>query len=68
MSGFDHDCPGDCGAAVPRYLFACRPCWFRLPIGIRNAVVDNYRVDEAAHMRAMSEAFEWYSANPRADS
>ena len=26
-----HRCPGRCGRAVPNHLYACGPCWRKLP-------------------------------------
>jgi hypothetical protein len=55
-----HDCPGGCGARVPRWKFACKPCWFRLPREIREKISAQYRRDAAAHRAAMREAMVWY--------
>lgn len=62
---FHHTCPGGCGAAVPKHLFACKPCWFRLPAEMRRPIIDNFRRDDLAHIRAMGDAFDWYADNPR---
>jgi hypothetical protein len=63
-----HGCPGDCGARVPRRLLACKPCWFRLPTGLRDAVNDAYRrrrADPTAHRDALRAAMTWYRDNPK---
>jgi len=60
-----HACPGQCGRQVFTHQFACRADWFRLPLDLRRAITDNYRRDRAAHLEAMSDAIEWYRANPR---
>lgn len=63
-----HDCPGGCGAQVPRHQLACKPCWFRLPKPIRDDINAGYRkrtADPGPHRRAMRVAFLWYSDNPK---
>lgn len=55
-----HRCPGGCGRTVPNHLFACRPCWFRLPHGLRQPITANYRGDRDAHNAAMADASRWY--------
>lgn len=57
-----HRCPGQCGRKVPNHLFACRPCWYRLPLSLRQPITDNYRRDAIAHAEAMAEAQLWYLA------
>lgn len=64
-----HDCPGGCGrTGIAQRLFACAPCWRRLPIELREAITDAYsrRKAEGAlpHIRAMSVAFRWYRGHP----
>lgn len=68
MSGTLHACPGDCGAKVPRHQLACKPCWFRLPQELRNAVTAAYRHrvrNSTAHREALAAAMQWYRAYPR---
>lgn len=63
-----HDCPGGCGAQVPRHQLACKPCWYRLPKPLRDDVNAGYRTratDPSAHRRALREASLWYRANPK---
>lgn len=56
-----HDCPGRCGRAVPRHLYSCRECWFRLPRTLQRAITESYRRrDHAAHLEAMAEAQRFY--------
>lgn len=59
-----HDCPGGCGAQVARHRYACRDCWYRLPVAFRKPITDNYRRDVGAHMAAMLAAAQWYEDNP----
>lgn len=74
-----HDCPGGCGAQVPQHQMACKPCWFRLPVDLRNAVNGTFRARQrttgrrpdvhsaavAAHRKALVAAFQWYREHPR---
>lgn len=72
----DHPCPS-CGVpGVPAHQLACKPCWFRLPQAIRDAVNGSYRAKTyakrpntrsaavAAHRRALADAMAWYRDNP----
>lgn len=59
-----HACPGGCHRQVPQHLFACKPCWLRLPYDLRQPISANYRRDEAAHLAAMADARHWYRENP----
>jgi hypothetical protein len=61
-----HACPGHCGAQVTRSKLACRNCWWRLPLPLRQAVTAAYArraVDPSAHRAAMVAAFDWYDAD-----
>lgn len=60
-----HPCPGECGSNVPNRLFACRPCWQRLPRDLAQPILATYRIDDMAHLRAMADARRWYRANAR---
>jgi hypothetical protein len=63
----DHECPGGCGAEVPQHHLACKPCWFRLPGPLRNAINGAYRhraTNPAGHRAALGAAMRWYRANP----
>lgn len=60
-----HDCPGGCGRQVAQQYFACRTCWFRLPLDLRSAIQVTYKVDPDAHGEAMVDAMEWYAALAR---
>lgn len=67
MSDDTHGCPGDCGARVPRHQLACKPCWYRLPKPLRDAVNGAYRhrqQNPAAHRSALAAAMDWYRRNP----
>lgn len=56
-----HDCPGGCGTPVVRNMFACGPCWRRLPQDFRTPIVTSrWADDHAAHSRAMVDAMHWY--------
>lgn len=59
-----HACPGNCGTRVPSRHVACRPCWFRLPAELRDAIHTNYRRDPAKHRQALKDAIQRYQANP----
>lgn len=62
-----HDCPGGCGAQVPRHQLACKPCWYRLPKPFRDAINYAYRnraKNPTGHRAALRKAFEWYRSNP----
>lgn len=60
-----HACPGGCGARVPRARLACRGCWFRLPLPLRNAIKAHYGRNRTAHLEAVAAASRWYRDNPR---
>lgn len=65
-----HDCPGGCGTQVPQRQLACKPCWFRLPRALRDAVNNAYQrraKDPTAHKQAIRIAYQWYQNNPRKD-
>lgn len=71
MTDDTHGCPGDCGASVPRHQLACKPCWFRLPQGLRDAINRAYRNRQQkprVHVLALREAMRWYAEHPRGDS
>jgi hypothetical protein len=61
-----HTCPGGCGTQVAQHLFACRPCWSRLPRARRAAVMRGYDAGPLGeeHTTAMVDALDWYAANP----
>lgn len=62
-----HGCPGDCGAQVPKHQLACKPCWYRLPKPLRDAISSAWRhrqQNPAAHRAALGAAMRWYRANP----
>lgn len=61
MIGHKHLCPGGCGADVAGHMFACRPCWYRLPRDLRTPILTTWwSKDFAAHSRAMTDAMHWY--------
>lgn len=63
-----HACPGGCDAQVPRHQLACKPCWFRLPADLRNAVNGTFyhrQADPRAHRAALVAATTWYREHPR---
>jgi hypothetical protein len=57
-----HVCPGCRRAQVAWHLFACRPCWYRLPLEKRRAITDAYGRNPAAHRAAMTDAINWYAS------
>lgn len=61
-----HLCPGGCGRQVRDDLFACKPDWFRLRPALRSAVWAAWNNgDLLAHAAALTEARQWFRANPR---
>jgi hypothetical protein len=54
-----HDCPGGCGADVPRRLLACRDCWWLLPTDLRRAV----QRGGTGRLHAVADALRWYREN-----
>lgn len=52
---------------MPYHLFACRPCWYRLPAELRRPITSNYSRDVDAHFDAMADANDWYQTHPRGD-
>lgn len=57
-----HTCPGRCGRAdIPDRLFACGPCWYRLPRESRRRITSNVR-GTVEHAQAMLDAQSWYHA------
>lgn len=59
-----HACPGLCGRNVLNHLYACKPCWYRLPQDLRRPISDTYRRDPLAHLHAMGDARRWYLDHP----
>jgi hypothetical protein len=62
-----HDCPGCEAPGVPQHQLSCKPCWFRLPSPLRNAVNGAYRqraTNPTAHRAALGAAMRWYRENP----
>lgn len=60
-----HPCPAeDCDRRVAQHLFACKPCWFRLPYKLRGRVWDTVGkpIDRLA---VTAECVEHWRANPR---
>lgn len=56
-----HTCPGGCGGAVVRNMFACASCWRRLPQDYRTPILTSrWANDHAAHSHAMVDAMTWY--------
>jgi hypothetical protein len=64
MTTTDHLCPGDCGNRVVNDLFACRECWYRLPIPMRYDITRHHRTDPDLHAHAMADAIRWYRTHP----
>ena len=61
-----HQCPRpECGRKVPDDMFACRPDWFALPKGIRDAIWAAWRTDDLdGHAEARVLAVTWYREHP----
>lgn len=54
-----HSCPG-CGTpGIPRSMFACKPCWYRLPKPLRDDINHGWRHDRELHRETMVEAMSW---------
>jgi hypothetical protein len=63
----DHPCPGCQAPGVPHSQLACKPCWWRLPKHLRDAVNSGYRVrvrNPRIHREALAAALAWYRDNP----
>lgn len=61
-----HECPGGCGSQVGNGMLACKADWFRLPHALRAAVWRGWNdANRQGHARAVTDALEWYRANPR---
>jgi hypothetical protein len=58
-----HDCYG-CGRSVPNRLFACGPCWHRLPLDLQRPITGN-KVGTLEHLRACADARRWYREQER---
>ena len=54
-----HECPGECGRSVPHRYYACRACWFRLPVDLRDRISHTKGRNMAAHAQAMAVARQW---------
>lgn len=59
MVATTHDCPGGCGAKVPRSKLACLDCWYLLPAGLRRRVSAN----RGRNLSVVAEALRWYRDN-----
>lgn len=63
-----HDCPGGCGAQVPRHHLACPQDWKRLPLPLQRELNFWYR-RRTTHARqyqdARAKCLDWYRTNPR---
>lgn len=62
MSG--HRCPGGCTQFIPQHQYACRGCWYRLPVDLRRPITSNYQRNPRAHREAMVDARRWFGENP----
>lgn len=63
-----HACPGGCGRQVPYHHFACRNCWYRLPMDLRRPISGNWHLNPDAHAEAMVDAQQWYDENAQVKS
>lgn len=50
-------CPG-CPTSIPKGVFACKDCWSRIPVDLRDSVQFRY-----GGGRAEAEAGRWLRAN-----
>lgn len=58
----EHACPGGCGAVVENRLFACKPCWQRLPHDLRQRIVHTRKMHllSAERLTAVHAAQDFY--------
>ncbi len=64
-----HRCPGCNVPGVVRSRLACKPCWYRLPADLRNAVNGSFyhrQRNPAAHRAAVFAAMTWYREHRQA--
>jgi hypothetical protein len=54
------DCPGCGRPGVGYHRLACRPCWYRLPVGLRRALGA-----APGDLALVAEAVQWYRQHPR---
>lgn len=56
-----HTCPGGCGRDVANARYACLPCWARLPVELRAAIIDTSHLGtlEARRREALVAAGSW---------
>ena len=61
-----HRCPGHCGRVVPDHLFACRSCWYRLPLDLRRAIsrTAHRSLLDDERQQIVSDAVEFYASAP----
>lgn len=58
MTSPPRTCPGpDCGRTIKRGMFACKPCWFKIPKEIRNEIWATYRALQRDLSRPRVEAY-----------
>lgn len=61
-----HNCPGGCGRTVPVELFACRRCWYRMPLFLRRWITSTCEQalnTQLAYAQAMASIRAWYEAS-----
>ena len=64
-----HSCPGGCSRQVGAARYACRVCWYRLPLDLRTSITGTYRAGQRReHREAMAAAHEWFKAHRSAVS
>lgn len=57
-----HRCPGCDRPRIPDRMFACKPCWSRLPGVLKQGIVTPKR-NSPQHRAAMAAAIAWYNTN-----
>jgi hypothetical protein len=61
-----HICPyPECEQRLPEQMFACKPHWFSLPLGVRQGIWRAYRregVGSPELFEAHAAATEWWDA------
>lgn len=66
-----HLCHGGCGKSVAPAFWGCRPCWYRLPVELRNRIWVTYRpgqeIDKEPstdYLKVATEVQKWLRDNP----
>ena len=71
-SAVTHECPGGCGREIEAALFACKPCYKKLPYALREAVSRTRRLkylhaDRLAAVHAAEDYLDSLKPKPPVD-